>query len=63
MNTVPILGNLLAWMEQVLVIGSVGCLLLLLLQIRHPRTQLPFSIQAPLPEDMLRFIQQHEYAE
>jgi len=36
------IANLLAWMIQVLILGSVGCLLLMLLRIRHPRTQLAY---------------------
>lgn len=37
-----IFGNLVAWMEQVLLIASVGSLLLVVLRIRHPRTQLAY---------------------
>src|SRR5579863_7694361 len=35
-------GNLLAWMEQALILALVGSLLLRMLGVRHPRTQLAF---------------------
>src|SRR5260370_31422037 len=35
-------GNLLSWMEQVLIIASLGSLLLIVFRIRHPRTQLAY---------------------